>query len=241
MEKSYDFTPSESIKTKMHDTDTIWNTARDTFYTKNNFPADSGYLKKNEIHWDSIAGPYNMPANLSMPYKQNHLTFFFSGSHLDNLNKTRYRYILEGNDQTWSDITEKAFADYRNLSIGRYTFKVSSRGFNGRWSKPAEFNFTITPPWWQSGLAYIAYGILFFVALTYFIRWRTAAVKKENLVLEKKVALRTDQLKKEKEKVENTRNNLKSKKEKFPCFQKVLVLKTGQIICMVFRLAVAQN
>jgi signal transduction histidine kinase/streptogramin lyase len=213
MEQSYDFTSSESIKTKMLDTDTIWNTARDTFYTKNNFPADSDYLKKNKIHRDSVAGPYNMPANLSLPHKQNHLTFFFTGSHLDNLNKTRYRYMLEGNDETWSDITDKAFADYRNLSIGRYTFKVSSRGFNGKWSKPAEFSFKITPPWWQTSLAYMAYGILFFVALSFFIRWRTAAVKKENLVLEKKVALRTDQLKKEKEKVEDTLTNLKSTQE----------------------------
>ena len=100
-----------------------------------------------------------MPVNLTLPFNQNHLTFYFTGSHLNNLNKTRYRYILEGNDKTWCDITDQSFADYRNITPGCYTFKVNSRGFNGKWSTPAEFNFTIRPPWWLSFWAYFFYGL----------------------------------------------------------------------------------
>ena len=159
MEQSQDFLTNKWVQKQLKETDTIWSSSKDTFYTKNNFPRDSGYLQKNNIRWDSTAGPYNIPAHLSLPFDENHLTFHFTGTHLDNLNKTRYRYVLEGNDKTWSTITDKAFADYRNLSHGKYTFKVSSRGFNGKWSKPVEFRFRIRPPWWLSFWAYVFYGL----------------------------------------------------------------------------------
>jgi signal transduction histidine kinase len=81
------------------------------------------------------------------------------------MDKTKYRYILEGADKTWSDISGKASADYRNLSHGDYSFKVSSCGFNGKWSKPVEFRFTIRPPWWLSVWAYIIYGLILFTII----------------------------------------------------------------------------
>ncbi len=159
MEQPQDFLANQWIQKQLKETDTIWIAGKDTFYTKKNFPADTGYLEKNNIRWDSAAGPYNIPMGLSLPSSQNHLTFHFTGTHLDNLNKTRYRYVLEGNDKTWSSITDKAYADYRNLSHGKYTFKVSCRGFNGRWSRPVEFRFRIRPPWWLSAWAFVFYGL----------------------------------------------------------------------------------
>ncbi|MBL0132148.1 MAG: hypothetical protein IPP43_14485 [Chitinophagaceae bacterium] len=159
MERSPNFLTNKWVNKQIQVTDTIWNMEKDTFYTKNNFPPDTSYLQKHNIRWDSAAGPYNMPVRLSLPYNQNHLTFHFTGTHLDNLNKTRYRYVLEGNDKTWSNSTDKAFADYRNLSHGKYTFKVSNQGFNGKWSTPVEFRFTIRPPWWLSIWAYAFYGL----------------------------------------------------------------------------------
>lgn len=160
------FISNKEIQSKLSAADTIWNKEKDTFYTKNNLPVDSGYLQQNNIQWDSTDGPYNLPVNLKLPYNQNHLTFHFTGTHLDNMNKTRYRYVLEGTDRAWSDITDKAYAEYRNLSFGKYSFKVSSAGFNGRWSQPAVFNFTILPPWWLSAWAYIFYGLCL-VGLTF--------------------------------------------------------------------------
>jgi signal transduction histidine kinase len=153
------FVSNKEIQSKLSATDTIWNKEKDTFYTKNNLPVNSGYLQQNNIQWDSTEGPYNLPGNLKLPYSQNHLTFHFTGTHLDNMNKTRYRYVLEGTDRAWSAITDKAYAEYRNLSFGKYTFKVSSVGFNGRWSQPVVFNFTVLPPWWLSAWAYIFYGL----------------------------------------------------------------------------------
>ena len=160
MGRPQNFVTNKFIQSAMNESDTIWKTEKDTFYLKNNLPAGDGYLQKNNIQWDSITGPYNLPINLRLPYEVNQVSFHFTGMHLDNMDKTKYRYILEGADKLWSDISGKASADYRNLSHGDYTFKVSSCGFNGKWSKPVEFHFTIRPPWWLSVWAYILYGLI---------------------------------------------------------------------------------
>jgi signal transduction histidine kinase len=140
------------------------------------------YLHENNITWQGITGPFNLPVQLKLPYNQNQVDFHFTGMHLDNMDKTRYRYILEGVDKSWSGITEKANAEYRNLFHGKYTFKVSSRGFNGKWSKPVEFEFEINPPWWLSIWAYIFYGLCV-VALGFatnnFMRRRLLTIERE--------------------------------------------------------------
>jgi signal transduction histidine kinase/ligand-binding sensor domain-containing protein len=157
--KPQNFLTNKFIQSQLQETDTIWSIEKDTFYVKNNLPADTSYLQKNNIKWDDVTGPYNLPVNLRLPHEENQVSFHFTGMHLDNMDKTKYRYILEGADKSWSDITGKASAEYRNLSHGKYTFKVSSRGFNGRWSTPVEFRFRIRPPWWLSIWAYIFYGL----------------------------------------------------------------------------------
>lgn len=184
------------FKNNVGATDTIWSINRDKFYVNGKMPVDSGYLETNHIGWDSVTGPWNMPVKLQLPYDQNFIRFHFTGTHLGNPEKTRYRYILEGNDRSWSAINDKPFTDdYRNLLPGKYTFKVCSRGFNGLWSRPVELSFTITPPWWKTWWAYFLYTALFILGLVEFIRWRTNKVKKENLRLEGKIMQRTKELK----------------------------------------------
>jgi signal transduction histidine kinase/ligand-binding sensor domain-containing protein len=159
------------------------------------FLNSSGYLKTNHISWDSITGPYSVPLGLILPYDQNLIKFYFSGTHLWGVDKTRYRYILEGKDKSWSTITAQAFASYVNLKPGNYQFKVASRGIDGIWSAPAELAFTINPPWWQTWWAYLLFiitaGIIVWGGFTVY---RTNQVKAENLRLEEKVFLRTKEL-----------------------------------------------
>jgi signal transduction histidine kinase/ligand-binding sensor domain-containing protein len=189
--------------------DTVWSMTMDTFYVNGTMPVDTGYLKTNHISWDSVTGPWNMPVNLHLPYDQNFISFQFTGTHLGNPEKTRYRFILEGIDKSWSNISDRAFTDdYRNLSPGNYTFKVSSRGFNGLWSKPAKLSFTITPPWWQTRWAYSLYAISFTIALILLIRLQTNKIKKENLRLEGKVLQRTKELKHSLEELRETQSLL---------------------------------
>jgi signal transduction histidine kinase/ligand-binding sensor domain-containing protein len=158
MGKPRNFVNRNWLQSTINFTDTVWTVSMDSFYLFQDLPPDSGYLKENNITWDSLSMS-GLPLGLTLPYHQNHLSFRFTGMQLANLNQTRYSFILEGIEKEWNSISDKTFVDYRNLSPGNYTFKVSSRGFNGIWSQPAAFQFTILPPWWKSGWAYAFYGL----------------------------------------------------------------------------------
>jgi signal transduction histidine kinase/ligand-binding sensor domain-containing protein len=189
--------------------DTIWNTARDSFFTGDKFPVKPDYAAIHHIQWDSISGPFNMPVDLRLPYNQNFLTFHFTGSHLADYNKTRYRYILEGVDKNWSAITDDPVSEnYRDLDPGDYVFKVAARGFNGLWSKPAEFEFTVLPPWWKTSWAWILYALSFAGLIWGFIKWRSKKLTEENLILEQKVTQRTTELSNSLKELKQTQNQL---------------------------------
>lgn len=122
---------------------------------------DSTYQKLNDITWERTDGTYDLPVGLTLPADQNYLSFNYNGGQFGSPENTVYRYILEGIDKNWSAITDKTISEnYRDLSPGEYTFKVASKGFNGAWSEPASFSFTITPPWWQTWWAYLGYLVL---------------------------------------------------------------------------------
>ncbi|MCB2219041.1 MAG: hypothetical protein KQI35_01510 [Bacteroidetes bacterium] len=146
--------------------DTLWSGDGNQPLTKNTLPRDSGYVFEHNIHWDSLSLLYSIPMGLKLPYDQNSLKFNFASICVLNRDKIHFRYILKGEDETWiynKDISNSK--TYFNLSPGKYSFKVESEGVNGKWGAPAEFNFTILPPWWQTWWAYGIYGLLFIVGV----------------------------------------------------------------------------
>ncbi len=208
-DKRSGFTDNKSVQQHLQGTDTIWNSKKDTFYLKDKLPADSGWLQKNNIAWDSITGNFNLPVNLAIPYNQNYLSFQFTGSQFSNRDKIRYRYILEGIDNNWSAITSNTFSEnYRDIPAGKYSFKVCSRGTSGRWSQPAEFSFTILRPWWNTWWAWLLYAVSFFSIVWIIVQYRSRLLKKENRILEEKVSHRTEQLRKSIEDLKSTQSQL---------------------------------
>ncbi|MES1223311.1 MAG: ATP-binding protein, partial [Bacteroidota bacterium] len=120
-----------------------------------------------------------------------------------------YRYILEGVDKKWSAITSNPFSEnYRDIPAGKYTFKVSSKGFNDKWSEPAEFSFTILPPWWNTWWAYLLYLATFSLLVWAIVQYRSRRLKQENLHLEEMVAQRTEELSQSIKDLKNTQTQL---------------------------------
>jgi len=203
--KPVNFSDATFFLQKLNDNDTFWSTKRDTFYTKKQLVKN-----KNEFGlWDSLVTPFCMPANLKLPYYQNHITFHFSGLHTANPDKMRYRYFLEGFDETWSAISEKPISEtYLNLAPGTYTFKVASKGFNNTWSKPAEFKFSILSPWWKTWWAYLVYTLLFGTALWAYSKYRSRNLQRQNKLLEEKVNMRTKALNESLNELKSTQSQL---------------------------------
>jgi len=191
------------------DLDTLFSAQKDTFYLAEQRPEESGWLKENGIKWDGFEGNYNLPVNLEIPYEQNYVSFQFTGTQLKNRNKTRYSYYLEGFDEEWSDLSAEPYSkNYRNLPAGNYTFNVRSRTFDGVWSEPASFNFTILPHWTNTWWAWLLYIFIFIVVVSAIVQYRARALKKENAILEERVNHRTAQLKKSVEDLKSTQSQL---------------------------------
>ncbi|MEI9807222.1 MAG: triple tyrosine motif-containing protein [Bacteroidota bacterium] len=189
--------------------DTIWDESRNNYYNTTTLPANTGYLADNHIRYDSLSALFKLPLGLQLPYNQNSLNFSYSNSNIIGRDKVVYRYILEGDDKNWSDITDKTITkNYYNLSPGQYTFKVRSKGMNDIWGIAAELHFTILPPWWQTWWAYILYALIFSGAVWFIGLYRSRWLKEENRVLEDKVSLRTAQLKQTIEELKGTQSQL---------------------------------
>jgi signal transduction histidine kinase/streptogramin lyase len=170
---------------------------------------ESTSLIRDNILWESVEGPHDLPVGLTLPHNQNYLSFNYNGAQFSNPDKVVYRYILEGIDKNWSPISDKTTSEnYRDLPPGDYNFKVASKGFNGIWSKPAEFEFVITPPWWQTWWAFAIFVALFLGLGLVILNYRSKWLKKENRILEERVNHRTAQLKKTIEELENTQSQL---------------------------------
>ncbi|HKC37129.1 MAG TPA: ATP-binding protein, partial [Chitinophagaceae bacterium] len=175
--------------------DTLWGNKKNTFYIEGGLPSEILFPNKSNIEFDSVDDFYNMPVNLSLSYNQNYLQFHFGQIHGNNIDTIWYRYILEGVNKKWSDKTYIPVSEnYLNLLAGNYTFKVSSLN-NGEWTTPAEFNFSIRPPWWKTWWAYSLFVLVFLGMIALIVQYRSRKLKTENLALEEKINQRTTELK----------------------------------------------
>lgn len=143
---------------------------------------------------DSVDLRTNLPYNLVLSHKNNHLTFNFQALTADNV---KYTYILEGQDNDWSPLSINTEANFTNIAPGKmYTFKVKALNSNNIWSADiTPFTFTIKPPWWQTWWFYTLAVLLVIGSVFGFINYRTAHLAKEKKVLEEKVIERTTELK----------------------------------------------
>ena len=140
MDESVSFKDPNKAFAGLNTGDTLWTMSRDSFFIAGN--SSLGELNK-KWDWDSTAGPYEMPATLTLQHDQNFLKFYFTSNEYSHPDQKRYRYILEGIDRNWSAITPNPYTEnYRDLAPGYYRFRVASKGLNGIWSNPVEFNLS---------------------------------------------------------------------------------------------------
>ncbi len=188
--------------------DTLWGPG-DVHYLKGQKPENTGYETFPGEKWGAVSGPNNLPVGLELTYDQNFIQFQYSSLDLSRNEPASYRYVLIGADKQWNELTTDPFSkNYFNLKPGQYTFKVSRLNRNGLWSNPAQFSFTINPPWWFTWWAWILYVVLFAGTIYLFVYYRSLQLIKEKRVLEFEVHTRTQEVMQQKEEIEAQRDDL---------------------------------
>lgn len=126
---------------------------------------------------------------IKLNYQQNTFTIEFSTLSLDDPDRNSYTYILEGFDKQWSQVGKANFATYKNMSPGKYIFKVKGCNSDGIWNdKYTEIEIVITPPFWRSTIAYLIYFVLCVLAAYFALRlaWKFNKLNND-IELEKKL------------------------------------------------------
>jgi ligand-binding sensor domain-containing protein/serine phosphatase RsbU (regulator of sigma subunit) len=157
---------------------------------------------KNGIQFSDVALAANYPTGLVLPHDRNHVTFHFVATDWYAPGKIRYQYRLLGMDEKWSPVTDKNYADYRNLPHGDFTFSIRAIGESQVWSEPFDYTFTILPPWWLTVWAKVAYLVLLVLLVFGLVKWRTARLQKRQKELEIEIKHATHEIRKQKELVE---------------------------------------
>lgn len=88
---------------------------------------------------------------------ENNVGFTFVAIDYENLSQLQYSYKLEGFNQDWIESGHRNYADYSNLSSGKYKFFVRVKTLQGEYTEPVSMSFTIGKPWYYTIYAYILY------------------------------------------------------------------------------------
>ncbi len=153
-------------------------------------------------------------AKYKIPFGSNYVRFTFASPTYENTENTKFSYLLDGFDDSWSNWSTSSLKEYTNLREGNYTMKVKAMNSYGIQSDEATFPFKISPPWYRHFLAFIFY-IIVITVIVYYIRKNIQAkirknkyyetIEQRRLYLEKEARIRQEQFDLEKE-IERLKN-----------------------------------
>jgi len=95
---------------------------------------------------------------ISLPYDQNFFRLKFTALNYHNKRKCKYAYKLENFNQNYIISNGEEKISFTNVPPGEYNFKVKCTNEDGIWSPHSrQIYFIITPPFWKTTWAYLAY------------------------------------------------------------------------------------
>lgn len=146
---------------------------------------------------------------IHLTYEQNFLSFEFAAFNYIRPEKNEYQYKMKGLDENWVYSGNRGYASYPDMKPGKYTFQVMGSNNDGLWNTAGDqVRLIISPPWWQSTLAFIIYALLGAALIFIYIRMRTYKLSHAKKELEKQVKMRTLEIANQKEEIESQRDSL---------------------------------
>jgi len=158
-----------------------------------NEPVPSQIRITKVVLGDSLLPKLNQ-GDLEFENEQNSISFQYSALNFDHSYQPNYRYRMVGLDEDWKYAETKHEVDYTHLPDGDFTFEVQSSSLSGDWSqKPAQYSFTILPPFWKTIwfklLAFVFTGLL--VGIYVRVDNQKKRLQQEKLLAEQRAAYKS--------------------------------------------------
>ena len=171
------------------------------------------------------SGFLSPPADIKFRHNNNHITFNFIGVCLTAPEKVRYKYLLQGFDNTWSIETDETYTTYSNLPPGEYQFKLLAMNNDGIWTSfPMTYNFKIDSPYWKTTWFYLTVFIILFTIIYGIFIIRTRSLHRQKRILEL-----------EKIKLENEIHERKITEHKLKESQQLLKVTNDELNTLIWR------
>jgi signal transduction histidine kinase/DNA-binding response OmpR family regulator/ligand-binding sensor domain-containing protein len=138
-----------------------------------------------------------------LSYKNNIFTIEFAALDYHAPSQNKFAYRIKGFNDNWIQLGTQHQVTFTNLNPGTYYFTVKGCNNDGIWNEEGvTLKIIITPPWWQTTWAYLAYALIFVTAVFAFIRARTRLLEIRARTLQQAVTSATAQIIEQKEKIE---------------------------------------
>ena len=134
---------------------------------------------------------------IRLKWKQSVFSFSFAAISYIHPKKNQYAYIMEGFEKEWNYTdASRRYVTYTNLDPGEYTFKVKASNNDGIWNENGvSLKIIISPPWWNTLWFRITRALAVILVFMLIMILRVRQLKKQKLLLEKLVAIKTSELK----------------------------------------------
>ncbi|HEX2394853.1 MAG TPA: two-component regulator propeller domain-containing protein, partial [Bacteroidales bacterium] len=131
---------------------------------------------------------------IRLPYEASVFSFEFAALNYLEPGSNGYTYKMENFDKDWNEVRLNRTATYTNLDPGQYVFKVRGGPGTGLSTENPGIKIIIVPPFWMTWWFRIA--VLTLIACFFLVIYslRIRAIKKRNLLLERKVEERTSRI-----------------------------------------------
>jgi ligand-binding sensor domain-containing protein len=148
------------------------------------------------IHIEGFSADGNPVAaqeHVRLPDAHRRISFNYAALSLSVPERVRYKYKLDGLDESWSDPVIAKEVTYNNLSSGTYRFRVTASNSDGLWnSQELVIPFEIEPAYWQTWWFRMSAVVLVALAMLLFFRLRVLRLTRQmNMRFEERLAERT--------------------------------------------------
>lgn len=120
-------------------------------------------------------------SEIILSHKQTPFSLTFAAFAYSNPATNRYRYMLEGLDNSWTEVgSDGRTVTYTALPARKYRFRVQGATNSSQWSEPgAELAIIILPPWWNTWWFRTAYALAALLVIWSVYRYRMLQIAKQ--------------------------------------------------------------
>jgi len=145
-----------------------------------------------------ISEAINFVKELRLTHRQNNISFRIMAEDLGNSNLARYKYILEGENKDEVKLENQNVIHFSNLQPGDYTLKIYAKMGDSDWSiHPKTIHLKIKAPFWKTAWFWILISVTGTIATLIYVRIKIELSRREQVILEMKIAERTKELRRQ--------------------------------------------